>query len=71
MLRISSSKTSLNLTSGIALYKYYMTVDNFKRVDSMHMSFSKLNLIYLGKSLAWIVVIGGWGYLIFRKKNLF
>ena len=54
-----------------ALYKYYMTVDNFKRVDSMHMSFSKLNLIYLGKSLAWIVVIGGWGYLIFRKKNLF
>ena len=55
----------------VLLYKYYMTPENFERVDSMHMSFGKLNLIYLGKSLAWIVVIGGWGYLIFRKKNLF
>ncbi len=55
----------------VLLYKYYMTPETFERVDSMHMSFSKLNLIYLGKSLAWIVVIGGWGYLIFRKKNLF
>lgn len=55
----------------VLLYKYYMTPETFERVDTMHMSFSKLNLIYLGKSLAWIVVIGGWGYLIFRKKNLF
>lgn len=53
------------------LTKYYMSPETFKKVDSMHMSFSTLNLAYLGKSLAWMIVIGGWGYLIFRKKNLF
>ena len=54
-----------------SLTKYYMSPDTFKRVDSMHMSYSTLNLIYLGKAIAWMVVIGGWGYIVFRKKNLF
>ena len=44
---------------------------DFKRVKSMHMSYSELNLIYLAKSFFYIILIGGWGLFIFRKKNLF
>ena len=44
---------------------------DFKRVKSMHMSYGTLNLIYLAKSFIYILLIGGWGLFIFRKKNLF
>ena len=44
---------------------------DFKNVDSMHMSYTQVNLTYLAKSLVYIVVIGGYGFVVFRKKNLF
>lgn len=49
----------------------HITMKDLKHVDSMHMPFSTLNWIYIGKSLIWMLVIGGWGFIIFRKKNLF
>lgn len=48
-----------------------ITVKDLKKVKSMHMPYSTLNWIYVGKSLIWIAAIGGWGFAIFRKKNLF
>ncbi len=48
-----------------------ITPRDLKKIDSMSISYSELNLIYIGKSLAWMIVIGGWGYVLFRKKNLF
>ena len=48
-----------------------LTVKDLKKIDSMRISYSKLNLIYIGRSLLYILVIGGSGYYIFRKKNLF
>ena len=48
-----------------------LTPADFKNTKSMHMSYSTLNLIYSGKALAYILCIGGSGYFIFRKKNLF
>jgi len=48
-----------------------ITPKDLRHVDSMHMSYDTLNLIYTGRSLIWIVLIGGWGYIIFRKRNLF
>lgn len=47
------------------------TPDSLKNVESMHVGYDKLNWIYLGKAVIWMAVIGGWGYLVFRKKNLF
>ena len=44
---------------------------DFKDTEVMHMSYSTLNLIYTAKSLVYILCIGGSGYIIFRKKNLF
>lgn len=44
---------------------------DFKHTDSMHISYSTLNLTYTAKSLVYIVIIGGYGYVVFRKKNLF
>lgn len=48
-----------------------ITKRDLRHVDSMHLTYTELNLIYLGKSMAWILFVGGWGYLVFRKKNLF
>ena len=48
-----------------------LTPNDFKHNDTMHMPYSRLNLIYVARSLAWILAIGGSGYVIFRKKNLF
>lgn len=48
-----------------------VTPHDLKKVDSMHLSYAKNNLIYIGKSVAWMAVIGTWGFLVFRKKNLF
>ena len=48
-----------------------LTPADFKHTDSMHMSYTKLNLIYTAKALVYILCIGGSGYAIFRKKNLF
>ena len=44
---------------------------DFRHNDDMHVSYTKLNLIYIGRSLIWMLAIGGWGYVVFRKKNLF
>lgn len=49
----------------------YISAETFKNVDSLHVSYNTLNWIYLGKSIAWMAVIGGWGFIIFRRKNLF
>ena len=48
-----------------------LTPKDLKHIDSMHVSYDTLNLIYSAKSLFWILAIGGPGYYIFRKKNLF
>ena len=48
-----------------------LTLRDLKKMDSMRISYTKLNLIYIGRSLLYILVIGGSGYYIFRKKNLF
>lgn len=48
-----------------------LTPKDFKDTESMHMSYSTLNLIYTAKALVYILCIGGSGYFIFRKKNLF
>ena len=44
---------------------------DFKNNDAMHISYSQVNLTYLLKSLAYIVLICGYGFVVFRKKNLF
>ncbi|MBR3247910.1 MAG: ABC transporter permease subunit [Clostridiales bacterium] len=44
---------------------------DFNRIDSLHMKYSTLNWIYIGKSVAWMAVIYVWGFIVFRKKNLF
>ncbi len=48
-----------------------LTKKDLKKIDSMHISYSTINLMYIGRSLLYILVIGGSGYIIFRKKNLF
>jgi len=48
-----------------------LTSKDLKRVDSMHISFNKLNVIYSVKSMLWILAIGSLGFVIFRKRNLF
>ncbi|MCR5327266.1 MAG: ABC transporter permease [Saccharofermentans sp.] len=48
-----------------------LTAKDFKHTDSMHVSYTRLNLTYTLRSVAWMLLIGGWGYVIFRKKNLF
>ena len=45
--------------------------EDFKDTPSMHMSYSTLNIVYTVKALVYILCIGGSGYFIFRKKNLF
>ena len=47
------------------------TPDSLEKVDSMHSDFNKLNGIYIGKSIIWAAVIGGWGYFVFQRKNMF
>ena len=49
----------------------YLTPEDFEHTDSMHMTYAELNAIYVVRSLLWILAIGGSGYIIFRKKNLF
>ena len=56
---------------GINMDMSGLTPKDFKHTDSMHMSYAMLNLIYVVRSLIWIIGVGGWGYIIFRKKNLF
>ncbi|WP_034448934.1 ABC transporter permease subunit [Butyrivibrio sp. AE2032] len=48
-----------------------VTPHDLKKVDSMHLTYAENNLIYIGKSVAWMAVIGAWGFVIFRRKNLF
>ena len=48
-----------------------LTSKDLKHTDSMHVSYTQLNLTYTLRSAAWMLLIGGWGYVIFRKKNLF
>ena len=48
-----------------------LTLHDFRKIDSLHMKYSTLNWIYTGKSLAWMAVIYAWGYIIFRRKNIF
>ena len=51
--------------------KSMLSPDDINDIDSMHVSYAKLNLIYLAKCFAYILFIGGWGLFIFRKKNMF
>ena len=48
-----------------------LTEKDLKKIDSMRISYSTMNLMYIGRSLLYILVIVGSGYIIFRKKNLF
>lgn len=48
-----------------------LTARDLKHVDSMHMPYSTLNLIYIVRSVFWILCIGALGYVVFRKRNLF
>ena len=45
--------------------------EDFKHTDSMHLTYAELNTSYVIRSLIYILVIGGYGYIVFRKKNLF
>lgn len=44
---------------------------DFKRSDAMHVTYGELNLTYTIRSLIWIAVIGGWGFVVFQRKNQF
>jgi hypothetical protein len=63
---------SVNLTSG--MYNPDMCnlqPKDFKHTDSMHLSYAQLNTTYVVRSLIYILVIGGYGYFVFGRKNLF
>ncbi len=49
----------------------FLTRKDLRKVDSLHLEYSTLNWVYIGKSLIWIAVITAYGYIVFRKKNLF
>lgn len=44
---------------------------DFKHTDSMHITYAELNTTYVVRSLIYMIVIGGYGYIVFRRKNLF
>ena len=48
-----------------------LTPFDFRKDKVMHVSYAKLNLTYICKSFVYILLIGGYGYVIFRRKNLF
>lgn len=50
---------------------YALTLKDFRKADELHLKFSTLNWVYVGKSVIWMAVIAAYGYIIFRKKNLF
>lgn len=45
--------------------------NDFKHTDSMHITYTELNATYILKAVIYILVIGGYGYFVFRRKNLF
>ena len=49
----------------------FLTLKDFKRADELHLEYSTLNWVYVGKSVAWMAVIAVYGYIVFRKKNMF
>ena len=51
--------------------KLYLMEKDFNKIDSLHLEYSTLNWIYIGKALAWMGVIYAYGYFVFRRKNLF
>lgn len=48
-----------------------VTLKDFKKADELHLQYSTLNWVYVGKSVIWMAVIAAYGYFIFRKKNMF
>lgn len=62
---------SQDFYSSTYMDKSMIDPNDLEDVDSMHVSYAKLNLIYLAKCFIYIVFIGGWGLFIFRKKNMF
>lgn len=56
---------------GLEADELVITLNDYRKVDSLHLKYSTLNWVYLGKSLAWMAVIYAWGYIVFRKKNIF
>ena len=58
-------------SAGLDADKLFLTLKDLKKVDSLHMEYSTLNWIYVGKSVIWMTVIAVWGFIVFRKKNLF
>ena len=51
--------------------KSMLSPNDIDDLDSMHVSYGTLNLIYLAKCFIYMLFIGGWGLFIFRKKNMF
>lgn len=51
--------------------KSMLSPSDIDDLDSMHVSYGTLNLIYLAKCFIYMLFIGGWGLFIFRKKNMF
>ncbi|MBR6986885.1 MAG: ABC transporter permease [Clostridiales bacterium] len=51
--------------------KSMLSPSDIDDLDSMHVSYGTLNLIYLAKCFVYMIFIGGWGLFIFRKKNMF
>lgn len=65
---------SETITNGIMSFNYDysgLSPQDFKKTESMHVKYSTLNLIYIGKSLAWMIATAGSSYFVFRKRNLF
>ena len=48
-----------------------VTPNRIRKIDSMQISYDELNWIYIGKSVAWMTVIAAYGFVVFRKKNMF
>jgi hypothetical protein len=66
----------VDFTEDFLMTSFYYDESNIDQdmlddVDSMHVPYSTLNWVYLGKSMAYMLFIGGWGLFIFRKKNMF
>ena len=68
---IISSMTAVDDLGGLDSEDVVLTLNDFKDVDSLHVKYSTLNWVYVGKSLLWMTVIAAWGFVIFRKKNMF
>ena len=68
---ILSSADGYNNAGNFDANDLMLTVRDFRKADELHLKFSELNWIYVGKSAIWMTVIAVYGYIVFRKKNMF